>query len=152
MRARIYVDTSVIGGCLDPEFREHSTALVREFAEGRATMLLSAVTLVELAQAPQQVRAILDQIDEGFLEPLGLTDEAVELADAYLKEAVVPVSMRADAEHIAIATVARADVLVSWNFRHIVNLRRIHGFNSVNLRLGYPTLEIRSPREVVGDG
>ena len=59
--------------------------------------------------------------------------------------------MRADAQHIAIATVARVDVLVSWNFKHIVNLHRIHGYNSVNLRRGYPTLEIRAPREVLPD-
>lgn len=59
--------------------------------------------------------------------------------------------MRADAQHIAIATVARVDVLVSWNFKHIVNLERIHGYNSVNVRLGYPMLEIRTPRAVIGD-
>jgi len=59
--------------------------------------------------------------------------------------------MRADAQHIAIATVYRADVLVSWNFKHIVNLQRIHGYNSVNLRKGYPMIEIRTPREVLSD-
>ncbi|GMR24207.1 MAG: hypothetical protein BMS9Abin37_2725 [Acidobacteriota bacterium] len=59
--------------------------------------------------------------------------------------------MRADAQHIAMATVARADVLVSWNFKHIVNLHRIQGYNSVNLRRGYPILEIRAPREVLLD-
>ena len=59
--------------------------------------------------------------------------------------------MRVDAQHIAIATVGRVDVLVSWNFRHIVNLVRIHGYNSVNLRKGYPMIEIRTPREVLSD-
>lgn len=59
--------------------------------------------------------------------------------------------MRADAQHIAIATVGRVDVLVSWNFKHIVNLGRILGYNSVNLREGYPTIEIRTPREVLSD-
>lgn len=58
-------------------------------------------------------------------------------------------SILADAQHIAAATVHRADILVSWNFKHIVNLRRIHGFNSLNLREEYPLLEIRTPREVV---
>lgn len=66
-----------------------------------------------------------------------------------IEEGVLTGKMRADAQHIAIATVARVDVLVSWNFKHIVNLYRIHGYNSVNLRRGYPTLEIRAPREVV---
>jgi len=59
--------------------------------------------------------------------------------------------MLADAQHIAIATVGRVDVLVSWNFRHIVNLERIHGYNSVNLRRGCPMIEIRTPREVLSD-
>lgn len=59
--------------------------------------------------------------------------------------------MRADAQHIAIATVGRVDVLVSWNFRHIVNLERIHGYHSVNLCKGYPMIEIRTPREVLSD-
>jgi hypothetical protein len=59
--------------------------------------------------------------------------------------------MRADAQHIAMASVARVDVLVSWNFKHIVNLQRIRGYNSVNLRQGYPMIEIRTPREVMSD-
>lgn len=63
----------------------------------------------------------------------------------------VGAGMRVDALHIALATVARVDVLVSWNFKHIVNLRRIHAYNAVNLKRGYPLLEIRSPREVIGD-
>jgi hypothetical protein len=69
----------------------------------------------------------------------------------YIRQAVVSRRMLADAQHIAVATVARVDVLVSWNFRHIVNLDRIHGFNAVNLRAGYPLLEIRSPLEVWKD-
>jgi len=55
----------------------------------------------------------------------------------------------ADAQHIAIATIEKVDILVSWNFKHIVNINRIHAFNSVNIRLGYPLLEIRTPREVL---
>lgn len=77
--------------------------------------------------------------------------EAVELAEAYVFEGVVGEGMRADAQHFAIATVARVDVLVSWNFKHIVSLYRIHGYNSVYLRMGYPTLEIRAPWEVLPD-
>lgn len=64
---------------------------------------------------------------------------------------MIPGRMRADAQHIAIATVARVDVLVSWNFKHIVNLQRIYGYNSVNLRQGFPMIEIRTPREVLSN-
>jgi len=52
-------------------------------------------------------------------------------------------------KHFAIVTINRVDVLVSWNFRHIVDLSRIRLYNSVNLKYGYPLLEIRSPREVL---
>lgn len=82
---------------------------------------------------------------------LQLDAEARELAEAYISAAVLPSRMRADAQHIAIATVGRVDVLVSWNFKHIVNLERIHGYNSVNLRKGYPMIEIRTPWEVLSD-
>jgi len=77
--------------------------------------------------------------------------EADALAAEYIRDGAVGMNQRADALHIAIATLARVDVLVSWNFKHIVNLRRIHAFNAVNLKQGYPVLEIRNPREVIGD-
>ncbi len=54
-------------------------------------------------------------------------------------------------QHIAVATLGRVDVVVSWNFKHIVNLNRIRLYNSVNLKLGYPMIEIRSPREVLDE-
>ena len=85
------------------------------------------------------------------LNPLSLSSEAEELATAYIDDGAIGARMRADALHIALATVARVDVLVSWNFKHIVNLKRIHAYNSVNLKKGYPLLEIPTPREVPGD-
>ncbi len=88
---------------------------------------------------------------EAHIETLQLDTEAKELAEAYIAAGVLTGTMRADAQHIAIATVARVDVLVSWNFKHIVNLQRIHGYNSVNLRQGHPMIEIRTPREVLSD-
>lgn len=90
-------------------------------------------------------------VPDGHVEFLRLTEPAAELAQRYLAERVLGPGMLADAEHIAMASVARVDVLVSWNFKHIVNLQRIHGYHDVNRRLGYPALEIRTPREVLGD-
>ena len=151
MKARIYVDASVIGGCEDPEFAEHSLQLMEYFARGEFTFVLSALTVQELAAAPEKVHSHLASVREEHIETVPLDDESRELAEAYIDAGVITSKMRADAQHIAIATVARVDVLVSWNFRHIVNLNRIRGFNSVNLRKGYPTLEIRAPREVLRD-
>lgn len=87
---------------------------------------------------------------QDYRQEIAFTREASELAERYINARVIGGSMRTDAQHIATATVHRVDVLVSWNFKHIVNLPRIHGYNSVNLREGYPTLEIRSPQEVIG--
>jgi hypothetical protein len=105
--------------------------------------------LAELEAAPQSVRDVLLSVPAEHIEFLEFSAEAGSLAETYLRAGVVHPKSRVDAQHIATATLARADVLVSWNFKHIVNLQRIHGYNSVNLKLGYPILEIRSPIEVL---
>jgi hypothetical protein len=151
MRSRIFTDTSVLGGCEDEEFAEHSVRLMESFARGELTLVLSNLTVQELASAPAEVRRRLASVSEAHIELLQLDVEAKELAEAYVATGVLSAKMRADAQHIAMATVGRVDVLVSWNFRHIVNLQRIHGYNSVNLRKGYPMIEIRTPREVLSD-
>jgi hypothetical protein len=151
MKPRIYVDASVVGGCEDDEFATHSLRLIESFVRGDFVLVVSTLTVQELAGAPDAVRMHLASVPEAHIETLQLDAEARELAEAYISEGVITARMRADAQHIAIATVARVDVLVSWNFKHIVNLHRIHGYNSVNLRRGYPTLEIRAPREVLLD-
>jgi len=119
------------------------------FRLGQAVIVLSDLTLLELAGAPDTVRAVLDRIPHENRQDVELTPEAIELANSYIAAEVVAPSKLADAQHIAIASVNRVDLVVSWNFTHIVNLARIHGFNAVNLRQGYPVLEIRTPQEVV---
>ena len=81
-----------------------------------------------------------------------MTEETIFLADMYIKEKVVGKTSITDCRHIALATIHKVDVLASWNFKHIVNLDKIKGYNSVNLRLGYMTLEIRSPRDLINYG
>jgi len=152
MRRRIYTETSVIGGCLDVEFRGPSLGLPDLFKSGQAVIVLSDLTRLELDAGPAAVRRVLDGVAEGNREYVELTEEAAELANRYIDEGVLSHSKRVDAQHIAVATVARVDVLVSWNFRHIVNLDRIRGYNSVNMRCGYPLIEIRTPREVISYG
>jgi len=149
MRPRIYIDTSVIGGCFDDEFKEHSNQLFGEFASGKKKIVVSDLVLFELEEAPENVRGLLSLISEDNIEYVFLNEESIELARAYLREGVIAEKSLSDARHIAIATAEKADILVSWNFKHIVNLNRIHLINSVNLKLGYPILEIRSPREVL---
>lgn len=149
MKPRIYTDTSVIGGCLDLEFEEGSLALFETFKAGSTILVISNLTLAELEAAPQAVRDVLLSVPKSHMEFIEFTKEADGLAEAYLRQGVVSEKSRVDAQHIATATVSRVDVLVSWNFKHVVNLERIHGYNSVNLRFGYPMLEIRTPTEVL---
>ena len=151
MKFRIYTDTSVLGGCEDEEFAEYSVRLMEGFVTGERLLVLSDLTVQELATAPAEVRKHLASVPEVHIETLKLDTEAKELAEAYVAAGVLTARMRVDAQHIAIATVGRVDVLVSWNFKHIVNLQRIHGYNSVNLRKGYPMIEIRTPREVLSN-
>jgi predicted nucleic acid-binding protein len=149
MKRRIYTDTSVIGGCLDEEFEESSRELFDRFLRGEDVVVISELTLLELEGAPPEVQDILEEVPPTHREDVEFTEEASRLADQYLQSGVVGEASRLDAQHIATATVHRTDVLVSWNFKHVVNLDRIRGYNSVNLREGYPMLEIRSPQEVL---
>ncbi|MCX5814846.1 MAG: PIN domain protein [Proteobacteria bacterium] len=148
-KLKIYIDTSVIGGCLDDEFKETSNLLINKFKKGEMIAMVSELTILEIRNAPQKVRAVLKSIPEESIAHVELNEEAVSLAKRYIAEGVINEGKLVDAEHIAIATINSADILVSWNFKHIVNLQRIHGYNSVNLKNGYPIMEIRSPREVV---
>ena len=151
MKPRIYPDTSVLGGCQDEEFRDPSSRLLDAFWRGELTLVLSELSLRELEGAPEGVRSVLAGVPSDHIEVLAVSPEAEDLASAYIADGAIGSRMHADALHIALATVARVDVLVSWNFKHIVNLKRIHAYNAVNLKNGYPLLEIRTPREVPGD-
>ena len=147
-KLRIYADTSVIGGCEDEEFRGPSRRLFEEFRTGRATLVLSDLTFQELVGAPAGVRRMFEEVPGENREVLPITGEAQKLADAYIEAGVVGRSNEADALHIALATLARADVLASWNFKHMVSLPRIRAYNAVNRRMGYSAIDIRTPQEL----
>ncbi|HPC17194.1 MAG TPA: PIN domain protein [Candidatus Hydrogenedentes bacterium] len=151
-RLLIYVDASVVGGCEDEEFAEGSLALWRCFQEGRYEMALSDLTLKELEPAPERVRKRIDEIPTSLVVRVPASTEASELAEEYLRHGVVGPGSRADANHVALATIANADILVSWNFKHIVNVGRIRQFQVVNLISGYRTPDIRTPLEVLDYG
>jgi len=149
MKLRIYIDTSVIGGSLDEEFKDASMRLINRSKHGQIILVISELTELELTDAPQAVQDIFKEIPEENIEYVELTQEALSLAQKYISEGVISESKLVDAEHIAIATINRVDILLSWNFHHIVNLKRIRGYNSVNLKYEYPLLEIRNPNEVL---
>jgi hypothetical protein len=145
---RAYVDTSVFGGVHDAEFQLPSERFFAAVRTGNIAILVSAATADEIAEAPETVQATFREY-AAHMELLENTPEAARLAQAYLAAKVVRRVARVDALHVATASVARVDVLVSWNFRDIVQLKRIRGFHAVNVAHGYPLIEIRSPLEVI---
>jgi len=149
MITRVYVDTSIIGGFFDDEFAADTQALFKRLENKEVQFIISSVLTQELQKAPENVRALLDKYNESCFEYIQLTEEAIELADKYINENVVGKTSVDDCRHIALATINKADVLISWNFKHIVNLERIKGYNGVNLKNGYSIVEIRSPRELL---
>ena len=150
-RLRVYIDTSVLGGCLDPEFEDSSRALLDAANRGRIVLVVSDILIDELLLAPAGVQELFVSLPDHAFEAVEMSAESLALRDAYLEQGVVGPRSASDAHHVALATIARADMIVSWNFRHIVQFSKMRGFNSVNLREGYPTLAIHCPREVVAD-
>ncbi len=145
---RVYADTSVYGGAFDDEFRKSSTAFFRQVSDGRFQLVVSALVEDEMAEAPQGVRDVFDDVaaTEGVTP---VTTEAFELRDAYLAAGAVGSAHHADALHVAVATASQCLFIVSWNFRHIVHYDRIARYNAVNLECGYPPIGIFSPSEVI---
>ena len=148
MIRRIYIDTSVVGGYFDKEFSEVTILFFERVLRDKTVLIVSELLRAELIKAPEQVKKMLSSLPKSQIELVELTEEATLLADKYIEENVVGKTSRADCQHIAMATLSKVDVLVSWNFKHIVNLERIRGYNSINMREGYPILEIRSPKEI----
>jgi hypothetical protein len=149
MVPKIYIDTSVVGGFFDKEFRIDTSAFFERLYERKIKIVLSDLMEAELVVAPKRVQDFYDSLPEDQIIRTKLSKEAIALADNYIKSQVVGKTSKTDCRHIAIATVFRADVLVSWNFKHIVNLKRIHGYNAINLKEGFQILEIRSPKELI---
>jgi predicted nucleic acid-binding protein len=149
MKQRIYIDTSVFGGYFDMEFSEHTIPLINRIKSGEFITLYSTVTQEELEKAPEKVIELVKSLRVDLTEFIEITGEVVDLSNEYIKENVVGKTSYADCLHIALATIYRADFLVSWNFKHIVNIERIRGYNSINIKNGYKQLEIRSPREFI---
>ncbi|OGW06602.1 MAG: PIN domain protein [Nitrospinae bacterium RIFCSPLOWO2_01_FULL_39_10] len=151
LKFKVYIDTSVIGGWFDDEFAKYSNLLFNDFIVGKKIAVVSNLTLKELKDAPENVRKKFEEIPKKNVEFVGLSEEAEELAQKYIETGVISSSYLLDAEHIAIATVEKIDILASWNFKHIVNINKIRGFNSVNIRERYQLLEIRTPMEVIDE-
>lgn len=151
MIQRFYFDTSVFGGLFDIEFEEETTLLFERVSLGQIKCVYSNLTETELTNAPEKITNFFQNLKDELKEKVLVTPEALKLAQTYVNEKVVGEASLDDCIHIATATLNKVDMLVSWNFKHIVNVYRIRGYNSINLRLGFGTLEIHSPKEIVNN-
>lgn len=152
MKQRIYIDTSIVGGYFDTEFEKATQALFRRLENSEIKFVLSDLLFIELLDAPLHVQTLLQNYSDACFEKIEISEEAIELANKYIEEKVVGLTSIEDCRHIALASIFKVDILASWNFKHIVNLQRIKGYNSVNLKYGYTLLEIRSPNDLMNYG
>ena len=145
---RIYIDTSVLGGYFDDEFMESTQRFFNLLMEGHFILLVSDMLAEEIAKAPQQVQDLLSDVIKEGIEQLRISDEALDLRDAYINAGAITERYADDAMHVALATLARADVVASWNFKHLVNPFRIRAFNGVNAMQGYGPIVILTPGDL----
>ena len=152
MIKKIYIDTSVFGGKFDTEFKAETDRFFDELLNSNIEIVTSPVLIAEIYRAPEFLIEFYESMIRNREELVELTKEAERLAELYVEEKVVGRTSLNDCQHIAIATMSSADVLVSWNFKHIVNLPRIRGYNAINFREGHQMIEIRTPREIFDYG
>ncbi len=155
-KAGLYIDTSVLGGVFDAEDPKRvgmAESLIRLIKEGDYEGFISFLTLEEILKAPPDIQEKLRSIIAGSgLKILEETEECVELSDAYVNERAVPEKYRNDARHIAIGVYHEVDFIVSWNYKHMVNITVRRLVNSTNIKMGYKPVEVVSPEEVTGYG
>src|ERR1035437_1819755 len=144
---RIYIDTSVVGGYFDVESSNDSKKFFERVRKREVIIIISSLLEDELMDAPEKVRNLIKHFPSAQVEKVKLSKIAMNLAEKYIEAKVVGKTSVEDCRHIAVATICKADILVSWNFKHIVNVERINGYSSVNLKQGYNALDIRTPKE-----
>lgn len=147
---RVYADTSVFGGVFDEEFDRASKRFFEEVANGKFVLITSEVVREEILAAPEKIQHFFDEMLPNC-EIASIEADALMLQEAYLKEDILSEKYATDALHVALATVTKAKMIISWNFKHIVNYRKIPLYNAVNKLKGYDPIDIYSPLEVIED-
>ena len=149
MRAiRVYIDTSIIGGKFDSEFKRASENFFKQVQENKFHLVISSLVQEEIVAAPEKVRNFFNELkpEATIIE---VSEEALRLREAYLKANILSKKSSNDALHVALATVNNCPIIVSWNFKHIVHYEKIILYNSINILEGYQQIAIYSPLEVI---
>jgi hypothetical protein len=156
-RPLLYLETSIFGFYYDEEprnalRREAVRTLLKQAGLGLLNATTSPLTSGELSASAEPDRTKLLALLKGVAAIRADEAEVKRLAEAYVQAEVVPQTEALDAEHVACATVGRADIIVSLNLRHLANVWTERRFNAVNLWEGYPLLSIRTPETVLDYG
>jgi predicted nucleic acid-binding protein len=150
---RLYLDTSVIGALFDTEMPQRikgTQILIESIVKGTHAGVISNIVLEEIERCPEELKErLVGEIRNVPFQIITEDEASADLLEIYEKEDFVRKGARLDLRHLAVATVHGVDAVVSWNFRDIVNIRTRRAVHSVNLRLGFPLIEIVSPEEVV---
>jgi len=154
-KLKIYLDTSVISHLQAddvPEKMVFTQKLWDEIKKDEFDIVLSEVVLSEIEDCPEPKKTVLSEyLGEIQYQKVSLTNEVTELANKYIEQKVLPPKCLDDALHIASASINGCNAIVSWNFKHMVNLRTFFGVNGVNKLFGYGEIVIVPPNEIVGE-
>ncbi len=142
---RIYLDSTIIGGAFNKRISEQTKPFWDAFRRGEFIAIVSDILEEELQKAPKRARDFYASLPASQIERVVSTAESNDLAAQYVADGVVDKASLNDCKHVALATIARADVIVSWNMKHLSNIDKKRGYNSVNLKLRYPQIEIQPP-------
>ena len=150
-KLRVYLDTSIFNFAFSdqtPKEKEITLKMLDQIDRHEA--YISDLTIAEINRCPQpKQKQLIDLISKYDLNELTLSEPAKELAVKYIQEGIIPQKYEADAFHIAIASINEIDVIVSWNFEHMVKLKTKREVVGINVFMGYKEIDIYSPWEVV---
>lgn len=145
---KVYADTSVFGGAFDEEFAEDSQRFFAELRTGRFELVVSALIEEEIKSAPREVQALFDEFSASATIA-EISQEVLVLRDAYLNAGIVTPKSTDDATHVALATVSGCELIVSWNFKHIVYFEKVPKYNAVNALHEHRAISIYPPSSVI---
>jgi hypothetical protein len=151
---RVYLETSIWGMVpfgQNPALRQPTLEFLQKCEKRVLLPFISAIVADETRQAPSEVQpTILEQISRVSPILLPLPPQVDILAKRFIDESVLPARRFDDARHVACALVNELDLLVSWNYRHIANVRKAEAFNAVAVLAGLRGgLAIHTPLEVL---
>lgn len=152
-RLKVYLDTSVISHLLaedTPQKMAETRKLWLELVAGKYEAVLSNVTIAELTKCKEPIRTrLFEELDRISYTLVEETEESLSLTDSYMQFGVLREKSRDDCRHIAVASMESCQYIVSWNFKHFVNIKTIIKVQAVNKLLGYPEVTILPPSMLI---